>query len=522
MHKLNHIADQLQTEGTRLSSAFYLLRCTSQEYTDHAGFARQSHKFSIATVFAHYMTSILSTPSAITSLFKKTSVILIFFLLLSRIAATSTQAQDQDQLLDESPSQAQSETQLNTNSTNVRVHFFHGKGCPHCEKERIFLEQLQQKLGSSVQIFEYEVYYNQSNARTFSAVAKHLSVAVGGVPFTIIGDEPIIGYGGDQTTGAAIANRIAYCLENSCPDTASAVIKPKQEQQLASSAPNLPATGANPLLNEPNPLPSAQAATEATDSKSPTTDSSTPETITLPLFGTITPAALSLPLLTIIIAFMDGFNPCALWILIFLITMLINMKDRKRLYLLGSVFIGTSAAVYFVFLAAWFNFFQFVGYVYWIKVVIGVVAIGTGLFHLKESLQKEQACHVTNPEQRKSIRERIQKITEEQNLWLALIGMVALAVSVNFIEVVCSAGLPAIYTSVLASANVSTLEYYLYLLLYTVIFMLDDLLVFFIAVKSFQATGITAKYAKYSGILGGTIMLIIGFLLIFRPEALMF
>jgi len=231
---------------------------------------------------------------------------------------------------------------------------------------------------------------------------------------------------------------------------------------------------------------------------------------------------LSLPVITIIIAFMDGFNPCAMWILIFLITMLINMKDKKKLYILGTVFIVTSALVYFVFLSAWFNFFQFVGYVYWIKIAIGLVALATGSVHVKNALTSKGECHVTNSQQRASIMERIKKITKENNIWVAVIGMVILAISVNFIEVVCSAGLPAVYTNLLASANLSTVNYYLYLILYTVIFMFDDLFIFFVAVKTFHATGITSKYSKYSGIVGGVLMIIIGLILILKPELLMF
>jgi len=242
----------------------------------------------------------------------------------------------------------------------------------------------------------------------------------------------------------------------------------------------------------------------------------------LPIIGEINAADVSLPFLTIIIAFMDGFNPCAMWVLIFLITMLINMQDKRKLYILGTVFIATSALVYFIFLAAWFNFFQFVGYVYWIKVVIGLLALVTGVIHLRNALKSKGECHVTNAEQRKSIMDRIKSITKENNLWLAILGMIALAISVNLVEVVCSAGLPAVYTNLLASANLSFVQYYAYLFLYILVFMIDDLVIFFVAIKSFQAIGITSKYSKYSSLIGGLIMIIIGFLLIFKPELLMF
>jgi hypothetical protein len=101
-------------------------------------------------------------------------------------------------------------------------------------------------------------------------------------------------------------------------------------------------------------------------------------------------------------------------------------------------------------------------------------------------------------------------------------GIISLAISVNLIELVCSAGLPAIYTNLLSSIELPGWQYYLYLFFYILIFMLDDLIIFFVAVKTFQVTGITNKYTKYSSLIGGIIILIIGVLLIFKPEVLMF
>lgn len=385
------------------------------------------------------------------------------------------------------------------------VDLFYGNGCPHCAKERDFLNKVLIEYSESVKLNEYEIYYNQENSALFNLALKHFSIDVGGVPFLIIGDDYIIGYGSDETTGIEIKEKLQKCIFGKCENII-------EKLKLGLS------------INEDKVL--ATSTTDNNNSKSLPIIGSVIEKdnffIELPLFGKVDLKSISLPIATIVIAFVDGFNPCAMWILVFLITMLINMKDRKKLYTLGSVFIFTSGLVYFVFLAAWFNFFKWIGYVYWIKFIIGIVAIISGVLHIKNSILSKGECHATNEKQRVSIIAKIKKIISEKSYFLAIAGMVVLAISVNLIEVVCSAGLPAVFTNLLSSIELTTIEYYAYLLLYVIIFMLDDLLIFFIAVKTFEITGIAKKYTKWSGIIGGIIILIIGIILIFKPELLMF
>ena len=351
----------------------------------------------------------------------------------------------------------------------INLDFFYGTGCPHCAQEHVFLKKIQDKYGDKITINEYEIYYDDNNATLFQQNLEKYNIDVGGVPLLIIGDNDyVLGYANEKITGVEIENKIKSLLG----------------------------------VEE---------------------DSSLHKPLYLSIFSRqIDLKAVSLPLATILIAFVDGFNPCALWILIFLITMLINMKDRKKLYILGSVFIIVSGLVYFVFLAAWFNFFKFIGYAYWIKVIIGIIAIISGIIHIKDGLFSKGECKVTNAQQRQNIITRMKNVLNEKNFFLAIVGISALAISVNLIEVVCSAGLPAIYTNLLSTIKLSTFEYYSYLSLYILIFMLDDLAIFFIAIKTFEVTGITNKYSKFSSIFGGLLIFIIGIILIFKPELLMF
>lgn len=380
----------------------------------------------------------------------------------------------------------------------INVYLFYGQGCPHCAKEREYLTTLKDIYGNKINIYEYEVYYNKENVKLFTKTSEFLNIDVGGVPFLVIGEKYFVGYESNETTGKEISNEIERCIEDGCIDNLSELLLGEKKLNTTST-------------------PEDIIVSSGTNS-----ENTSPLYFETYIFGKINLKDISLPLATILIALVDGFNPCAMWILIFLITMLINMKDKRKLYILGSTFIFTSGIVYFFFLSAWFNFFKLVGYVYWIKVIIGIIAIVSGILHVKSALFSKGGCHATNEKQRESIIERIKKVLGEKSFALAILGIVTLAISVNLIEVVCSAGLPAVYTNLLSSIKLSPFEYYFYLFLYVIIFMLDDLIIFFIAVKTFEVTGIAKKYTKWSSLIGGIIILIIGIILIVKPELLMF
>jgi hypothetical protein len=245
--------------------------------------------------------------------------------------------------------------------------------------------------------------------------------------------------------------------------------------------------------------------------------------IDLPVFGTISSASFSLPVLTILIALLDGFNPCAMWVLIFLITLLLNMKDKKRMWLLGSSFILASGGVYFLFLSAWLNFFLVIGYIAWIRALIGLFAIGVGAYQLQDAWKNRYgACKMVEPKKRKLWFAKIESVVAQKQLFLAVVGMVILATAVNLVELACSAGLPAIYTQVLALSDLPSWQYYGLLFLYIFIFMLDDLIVFFVAMTTLKTAELEGKYARYSHIIGAAFIFLLGLLLVLKPEWLMF
>jgi hypothetical protein len=440
---------------------------------------------------------------------KVTQTLISIFLLASIFTSSLTQPANilaQDSELGSASTAASVEEEV---QPMTHLYLFYGEGCPHCGKEQEFLKTLKAEYGDKIQITTFEVYYSPANAHLMETIGNELGLSVSGVPLLFVEDTPIVGFGAAETTGSKIRETIEDCLDTACKSRVDEIV---EESGLSGKE-----------LRAPE-VKGIKEGEEVKNSEQKIIQGSVDQDLNLkvPFLGQVNLKTLSLPVLTLLLGAMDGFNPCAMWILIFLITMLINMEDRRRLFLLGFTFIFVSALVYFAFLAAWFNLFQFIGLVYWVRLLVGLVAIGSGIYHLKNYYEKETGCKVTNSEQRSKLMKRMKNVIQRRNLWLALVGISALAVSVNLIELVCSAGLPAIYTNILSLTDLTTVEYYAYLALYTLIFMIDDLFVFSVAVKTFEVTGITSKYSKMSNLIGGIVILILGILLLFRPQALMF
>ncbi|MFA6136329.1 MAG: hypothetical protein WC705_03165 [Candidatus Paceibacterota bacterium] len=367
------------------------------------------------------------------------------------------------------------------------LYFFWGDGCPHCADEEVFLEKLKAKY-SNLEVKDFEVWFNSDNQKILKKTAEILNAKVGGVPFTVVGDWYKVGYTNDQTSGKEIEDKVKECLVNSCLDPLTSLIKPQEKPDI--------------------------------DDKK---NSVVPDSITFPLIGEIKTKNLSLPLLTAVFGLVDGFNPCAMWALVFLIGLLLEIKNRTRMWVLGTTFIAISGIVYFIFMAAWLNLLIFIGFIFWVRLIIGLVAVGGGAWSLKEYFTKPNlVCVVEESDKKKNFFEKLKGIVKKENFWLALGGIILLGASVNLIELMCSAGLPAVYTQILSLSELSSVSYYLYLLLYIFFYMLDDIVVFVIAMTTLRLTGFSGKYARWSRLIGGAIMLILGILLIFKPGWLMF
>ena len=350
------------------------------------------------------------------------------------------------------------------NDDKVNIYLFYSKICPHCQKEEKYFETLKEKYQDKINIYTYEVTENKTNNEIMKSLKKELKENSQGVPFTIIGSKTFLGY--DESFNERIENTIdSYLNENTTTDN----------------------------------------------------------TYTIPILGKIEVKNASIILIAIILGFIDGFNPCAMWILLLLINMCISIKDKKKMLIVCLTFIITSGIIYFLSMLG-IGFILDLTTIAYIRNIIAILAIVLGIYNLYTYIKtrKETGCHVVKKEKRKTIITKINNILNNKNTLLMFGGTIILATSVNLIEMACSLGFPTIFLEILSINNIHGFLKITYLLIYILFYLIDDIVVLFLSIKAFEAKGISTKYNKYVHLIGGIIMVLMGILLIFKPEWIMF
>lgn len=404
----------------------------------------------------------------------------------------------------------------------INIHLFYGNGCPHCAAEEEFLSDYL-KDRTDVKLYKYEIWYDSHNQELLSKVQKEMGTTnKNGVPFTVIGKKTIVGYA-DGVTDEQIKDAINYYLNNDYRDYAGEITGKVKKAEVKEETTKDESKTED---KKENKIEKADDTTSTQKEKDKALDEVNKTLKTHPILKKINVKNVSLPIIAILLGLVDGFNPCAMWILIFLITMLFNMKDRKKMWILGLTFILTSGIVYLMFMLAWLNLATFISKIAFIRLLIAVIALVVGLINVYKYIdslkKKDEGCDVVDKKDRKKIMEKIISITHEKKFIIALLGIMVLAASVNIIELMCSIGIPLLFTQILAMNNLSTFGYMIYMFIYIFFFLIDDIVIFVISMVTLKVTGLSTKYTKYSHLIGGIIMLIIGLLLIIKPELLMF
>ncbi len=352
------------------------------------------------------------------------------------------------------------------------VHFFYLPTCPVCHEQMQELNQLlEQKYG--IKIISHDVS-SQKGSELFGKICSEKGLP-GLVPTTLVGDRIFIGF--DETTGKSIESAVNDCLQGNCTDPLTGQTCGKRETSLF---------------------------------------------VDILFFGTIDARSFSLPVLAIVLGLVDGFNPCAMWILVYLIALVMRLNDKKKVWLIVGSFVLASGILYFLFMTAWLNAFLLVGYTKIVTLLIGLVALGGGVLSIKGYLQsrgKSTGCKIVNPKQKRKTMEKIQEIVSKPTTLATIVAIIILAFAVNSIEFVCSSAIPAIFTQVLAISGLEWWERYAYIALYDFFFMLDDIIIFSLAAITVNSS-FGEKYEKYCKIIGGIVLLALGLLLLFAPQLL--
>ncbi len=377
----------------------------------------------------------------------------------------------------------------------VNIYLFHSYTCKHCKEEIKLLDELEKEY-DNIKIYKYEVNEN-GNGELLKNISEIMGSKVTGTPYTIIGNKVFSGYDYENSKGrfkGAIEYYSKYGYEDKVGEYISSIPLPSYE--VKDTDPDVDEYISNYISYK----------------------------VKLPLIGEVKLKNLTLPLVTVVIGLADGFNPCAMWVLLFLISMLIGMKDKKRMWILGSTFLLTSALIYLIFMMSWLNLANLLISVVWVRVIIAIVSLVGGIINLRGYIKhrKVSGCDVVDDKKRNKIITRIKKFTTEKNFWLAILGVIVLAISVNVVELACSAGLPVMFIEILSLNNLTAIEEIIYIVLYMLFFLLDDFVVFVIAMTTLSLTGVSSKYGNLSKLIGGILMLFIGLLLMFKPEWIMF
>jgi glutaredoxin/cytochrome c biogenesis protein CcdA len=245
----------------------------------------------------------------------------------------------------------------------------------------------------------------------------------------------------------------------------------------------------------------------------------------LPLVGVIDLKSFSLFSLSLLLGVIDGFNPCAMWVLITFLTLLSQAGSKKKMVMLAGIFILAQGIMYNLILNVWYKTWDFVALDQYVTPAVGFLALGGGLFFLwrwnKNRAQAQLVCDISDIETQSKTINKFQEIVNRPVTIMSVLGILVIAFSVNVIEFACSIGIPQAYTKILELNMLSFLERQWYILIFTLGYMVDDVVVFALAIWGYsklQSHG--GKYAQLSLLIGGVLMLALGLVLVFNPSLL--
>jgi thiol-disulfide isomerase/thioredoxin len=380
----------------------------------------------------------------------------------------------------------------------VVIYFFWGDGCPHCAKAKPVLEGLATQY-PSVKLYEFEIYYNEDNQKLFSDMGAVYGIEPRYVPTILIGDMVWEGY--TDEFSQEITSFVERSLVEGSVDKGAAVIEGKGYIPFGASA----------TAVAPTPAPTKTPGESTADNTN---------TRKLPLFGEVDFSKMGLFLSTALIAFVDGFNPCSLWVLSMLLAITMHTGSRKKVLVIGLVFLTVTAAIYALFIAGLFTVLKVVSFVGWIQVVVALVALFFGIVNIKDYFfYKEGVSFTISDDQKPGIYQRIRKVMDAGDSWWGLIGgTVVLAAGVSLVEFTCTAGFPVLWTNLVSSQQVTTITFVMLLLLYMLIYQLDELGIFLVAAFTLKSSRIEEKHGRILKLIGGVLMLTLAIVMLVKPE----
>ncbi|MEM4245325.1 MAG: hypothetical protein QW404_00935 [Candidatus Nanoarchaeia archaeon] len=357
------------------------------------------------------------------------------------------------------------------------IHVFVHGGCPQCENVIPYVDSLTEKYG--VELVKHDVSIAEEK-EIYDKFKENYGFRDGAFPIVFIGERFLVG---ETAIKENLEQEINFCIEKGC-------ICPAEKIE-----------GLTPYLPKPKDITPEEG-----------------DVVKLPIFGNVDTSKMSLPIFTIILAGLDSFNPCAFFVLFFLLSMLIYARSRKRMLLIGGTFVFFSAFIYFLFMSAWLNLFLIVGQLMIITTIAGVIALIVAAINIKDFFFFEKGFSLVIPEKAKpKIFERMRNLVKATSIPSMMVGTIVLAISANTYELLCTAGFPMVFTRVLTLHNLPGLQYYFYLALYNLVYIIPLAFIVLMFTITLGAKKLTEWQGQILKLVSGLMMLCLGLVLIIKP-----
>jgi len=362
-----------------------------------------------------------------------------------------------------------------TEPAAVDLYFFWSSRCPHCQEARPFIESLPGRY-PWIRLHSLELENQIRNRERFLQMGRLIDITPTTVPTFMWCGRSQVGYADNESTGKYLVDELAGCYR----------------EYFGSLPP-----GVTQLSNQHS------------------------NQVDVPWFGNLDAEKLSLPALAVVLGGIDAFNPCAFFVLLFLLSLLVNTHSRPRMLLVGGVFVFTSGVVYFAFMAAWLNLFQLLGTVRLVTLAAGLLALLIGLLNVKAYYMPEKGAALAISQQnRERLFRRMRTLLDTQRLLPLLGGALLLALAANSYELLCTMGLPMVFTRILTLEQLPTLHYYGYLALYNLVYVLPLGLIVGLFVLTMGRRKLSQSEGLFLKLVSGLMMAGLGLLLLLAPDRL--
>lgn len=416
------------------------------------------------------------------------------------------------------PVQAQTPAPVNP----VYIYFFWGEGCPHCAKAKPYFEYLALTY-PEIELKSYEVYYDADGQKLFTSMLQKFDIEQFAVPTIFIGPYYLQGY--SEEANGAIEKVVLQCAKEGCIDAGLGLVLVKTQDAPTPTLSESPTPSLTPAITTTQTPVAAKIAVPSVTDIDPFTGATSlndSRELTIPLLGKVSLDSKSTVFSTALIALVDGFNPCSIWVLTMLLALTLHTGSRKKVFVIGFIFLSVTAGIYALFIVGLFSVLKYASFLGWIRVLVALIALTFALINIKDYFWYKEGVSLTISEAKKpGIFKKLRAVIDaSQSFGGLVVATVTLAAGVSMVEFACTAGFPVIWTNILTSQNVNGSAFVLLLLLYMLIYQLDEMVIFFASVATLKTSRMEEKHGRILKLISGMLMLTLSLVMLINPALL--